>query len=139
MSTTPNNDARTAALLHIAGMLLAMFGSAIMFGLNIIVPLVLMLVVGKKGEYLNDQIREVLRFQLLTTVYTIVAAIVAMVLVATVPDLMIIGFAVITLLGIIFAIMPIRAAFQLLKGKTYAYRWVFSPRRKAYEAEKAAS
>ena len=146
MSTTTtsptNGDRRLAAFAHVAAMLLAFFEVSI-FGipfLNVLIPLVLLLAAREeKNAYLNRQLREVVRFQLITSVVMFVAVLAAILGAMSYPVITAPVLVVLLLAQAVFYLMPVVAACKVLFGKRdYAYPMVGSPRRKAYVAAKSA-
>ncbi len=146
MSTTTtsptNGDRRLAAFAHVAAMLLAFFEVSI-FGipfLNVLIPLVLLLAAREeKNTYLNRQLREVVRFQLITSVVMFVAVLAAILGAMSYPVITAPVLVVLLLAQAVFYLMPVVAACKVLFGKRdYAYPMVGSPRRKAYVAAKSA-
>jgi len=147
MSTTTtsptNGDRRLAAFAHVAAMLLAFFEVSI-FGipfLNVLIPLVLLLAAREeKNAYLNHQLREVVRFQLITSVVMFVAMLAAILGAMSYPVITAPVLVVLLLAQVIFYLMPVIAACKVLFGKRddYAYPMMGSPRRKAYVEAKSA-
>lgn len=132
---TNTTDRRLAAFFHIGAMLLAFFGAT---PLNILIPLVMMFTIGEKGSPLNNQIREIVRFQLFGAVAIVLMMILTVVLTAAT------GIALIAVAGVImtkitiigYFMMPIIGAIQSLRGKDFTYPCVNSPRRaKANKAD----
>ena len=146
MSTTTtsptNGDRRLAAFAHVAAMLLAFFEVSI-FGipfLNVLIPLVLLLAAREeKNAFMNRQLREIVRFQLITTVVMFVAMLAAILGAMSYPVITVPVLVVLLLAQAIFYLMPVVAACKVLFGKRdYAYPMMGSPRRKAYVEAKSA-
>lgn len=143
MSTqTPRRERRIAALVHVGAMLLAFFEASI-FGipfLNVLIPLVLVFCAGQKGSFLNNQMREVFRFQAVTSFVMLVLLVAVVVGAMSYPAIMVPAFAVLLLAQVVVYLIPVIAACKLLFGtRGYAYPLVGSPRRKAYVASKTAA
>lgn len=133
--TDTNESAATngygfAAFVHVGAMLLAFLAPP----LQLIAPLVLLMFAGKKGTFLNNQLREVVRFQLLTSIFAAVVVFAMAVLVGTV-DFLAAGLSLLLVPLFLLAVFaPLVAAVRVAQGKDYAYPFVLSPRRAAYKA-----
>ena len=105
---TPTSDERTMGLLaHLS----AFAGLLIPFG-NIVGPLVLYLVKRDESEFIADQAREALNFNLTMTLAGIVAAVLMIVL---------IGFLLLPVIGIAWLVLTIVAAIKANEGEWYRY------------------
>lgn len=136
MENTSNASSRNVAVaFHLGAMLLALFLSPF----NIILPVVALLFVGKKGSFLNNQVREVARFQIMGIIVVIGAFLITLGLAAVFADTgALIGYYLVKAFAIGYYVMPAFACIQLLRGRNYAYPLVRSPRRKAYVNETRA-
>ena len=91
--------------------LIALAGFVIPFG-NIIGPLVFWLIKKDESEFVNDQGKESLNFQISVTIYAIVAGILV---------LFIIGILLLIAVGIFALVMIIVAALKANSGEKYRY------------------
>jgi len=91
--------------------LAALAGFIIPFG-NIIGPLVLWLMKRDESEFVNDQGKESLNFQITVTILAIVAAILIIVF---------IGIALLVLVGVFSLVMIIMATVKASEGEKYRY------------------
>jgi len=91
--------------------LAALAGFVIPFG-NIIGPLVFWLMKRDESEFVNDQGKESLNFQITVTILAIVAGILIIVL---------IGIFLLILVGIVSLVMIILAAVKASEGEKYRY------------------
>jgi len=127
---TASNGRGFAAFVHVGAMSLAFFAPP----MHIIIPLVLLMFGGKKGTFLNNQLREVVRFQLLTGLLSAVVVFAMVVFFGTADLLVAVLSLALVPLFFLVALAPIVAAIKVVQGKDYAYPFVFSPRREAYKA-----
>jgi len=105
---TENQEERTMGMLcH----LLALAGYVIPFG-NIIGPLILWLVKKDQFPFVNDQGKEALNFQISITIYAIVSAILAMV---------VIGIPLLIAVGIFGLVEIVLASVKANQGIPYRY------------------
>lgn len=105
---TPTSEERTMGLLaHLA----AFAGLVVPFG-NIAGPLVLYLVKREESEFIADQAREALNFNLTMTLAGIVAGILILVL---------IGILLLPLVGLAWLVLTIVAAIKANEGEWYRY------------------
>ncbi len=108
-----NNPANTWAMLcHLLG-LCAFVG--IPFG-NIIGPLVVWLIKGKEFEFVDEQGKEALNFQISMTVYGLVAGLLCFVF---------IGFILLFALIIADVVFIIIASMKTNEGESYRYPYIF--------------
>ena len=108
-----NNPANTWAMLcHLLG-LCAFIG--IPFG-NIIGPLVVWLIKGKEFEFVNEQGKEALNFQISMTVYGFIAGILILVF---------IGWILLFALAIADIVFIIIASIKVNNGESYRYPYIF--------------
>ncbi len=91
--------------------LAALSGFVIPFG-HIIGPLLIWLVKKDESEYVNDQGKESLNFQISVTIYLIIAAILILV---------IIGIFLIAAIGIFVLVMVILATIKASNGEKFRY------------------
>ena len=130
MGTTVNSgDRRWSAFFHIGAMLLVFFGYT---PLNIIIPLGIMLFGPKKDTFMGNQIREVVRFQLITTITLYVATFAALIGSMYVPAIAAPALLVIVVFLLATYLIPIWGGIMALLGRPYAYPMMGSPRREAY-------
>lgn len=129
---TNTTNRKIAAAFHFGAMLLALFAPP----LNVIIPLVAFPFIGKKGSLLNNQAREVSRFQIMGIVVVLLAFLIDLGLAAAFETTgALIGYYVVKVVAAGYYIMPVFASIQILRGRNYAYPLVGSPRRKAYVDE----
>jgi hypothetical protein len=98
----PDQEARNwAVIAHALGLLSSFIG-----------PLVVLLTKGKENEYVADQSREALNFQITLMIAFAVAALLAICVVGVIlfPALMVVGL-----------VMPVVAAVKASEGATYRY------------------
>ena len=108
-----SNPANTWAMLcHLLG-LCAFIG--IPFG-NIIGPLVVWLIKGKEFEFVNEQGKESLNFQISMTVYGFIAGILILVF---------IGWLLLFALVIADIVLVIIASIKVNNGESYRYPYIF--------------
>ncbi len=91
--------------------LAALAGFVVPFG-NIIGPLVIWLIKKDESEFVNDQGKESLNFQISITIYAIVAALLMLV---------IIGIFLLVAVGILSMVFIILAAIKANNGEKYRY------------------
>lgn len=91
--------------------LAALAGFVIPFG-NIIGPLIIWLIKRDESDFVNDQGKESLNFQITITILVIIAAILIIVL---------IGIALLILIGIFSLVMIVLAAVKASEGERYRY------------------
>ena len=146
MSTPKTSDRRWAAAAHVGAMILTVTGATIFsVPAAILISLVLMFAIGEKGSFINNQMREVARFQFMTALYVIggTFAVIGIALLTGANTVVAVGgfalmFGMFAML-ILGIALPLIAAINTLKGKDYAYPLVFSPRRKAFQAADEAT
>lgn len=103
-----SDEERTWAIVaHLA----AFAGFVIPFG-NIVGPLAVYLVKGEEGQFVEDNAKQSLNFQISMTIYTIVAGILTIVL---------IGFLLLLIIAIAWLVLVIIAAMRASDRETYEY------------------
>jgi len=106
-----NNDKLWATLAHLSGFL----GFVMPFG-NIVAPLLIWLFRKHSSEFVSDQAREALNFQLSITIYLVVAGFLIMLLV---------GILLLPLLALFAVVVMIQAAIKANNGEKYHYPFTF--------------
>ena len=107
-SPEPDSGERQLAMIaHLS----ALSGMVIPFG-NILGPLVLFLIKREESEFVADQAREALNFQITATIALIVSAIMIVLLV---------GIVLLPIIGIAALVLTIVAAVKANEGQRYRY------------------
>lgn len=106
MSQPSSNETTWAVVCHLAPL-----ATVVPLG-NIILPLVLMLTVGKESEFVRRNATESLNFQITMTIYWIVAIVLCIVL---------IGLAVALALAVFQIVVMILAILAASRGEVYRY------------------
>ncbi len=106
MSQPSSNETTWAIVCHLAPL-----ATVVLLG-NIILPLVLMLTVGKESDFVRRTATEVLNFQIAMTIYWIVAILLTFVL---------IGILIIAALGIFQIVVMILGILAASRGEVYRY------------------
>lgn len=106
MSQPSSNETTWAIVCHLAPL-----ATVVLLG-NIILPLVLMLTVGKESDFVRRTATEVLNFQITMTIYWIVAILLTFVL---------IGILIIAALGIFQIVVMILGILAASRGEVYRY------------------
>lgn len=109
---TPNQAHTWAMLCHLLG-LCAFVG--IPFG-NIIGPLVVWLIKGKEYDFVDEQGKEALNFQIAITIYGFIAALLV---------LLFIGWILLFALAIADVVFIIIASMKANDGESYRYPYIF--------------
>ncbi len=104
---TNADDTNWGVIAHLS----ALAGLIIPFG-HIIGPLVVMLTKGKDSDFVGDQAREALNFQITASIAFVVSMVLMVVL---------IGFVMIMVVGIADLVLVILAAVAASKGTAYRY------------------
>ncbi len=108
-----NNPANTWAMLcHLLG-LCTFIG--IPFG-NIIGPLVVWLIKGKEYDFVDEQGKEALNFQISMTIYALIAGLLIIIL---------IGWILIFALVVADIVLTIMASIKVNNGESYRYPYIF--------------
>lgn len=94
------------ALVHLSG-----YVGAVIF-ISPLGPLIFWLVTRENHPFLDDQGKEALNFQISVSIYSIITAVLCLVLV---------GFVLIPLVGLFWIIVPIIAAIKANSGEWYRY------------------
>lgn len=105
-SSKANNDTTMAALAHLSGLL----GFVVPFG-NIVAPLLIWLF-RKDSEFVADQAKESLNFQISMTIYMIISGILVLILV---------GFLLMLVLLLVDIVFIIKATIAANNGTKYRY------------------
>lgn len=106
MSQPSSNETTWAIVCHLAPL-----ATVVLLG-NIILPLVLMLTVGKESDFVRRTATEVLNFQITMAIYWFVAFVLAFVL---------IGILIIAALGIFQIVVMILGILAASRGEVYRY------------------
>lgn len=106
MSQPSSNETTWAIVCHLAPL-----ATVVLLG-NIILPLVLMLTVGKESDFVRRTATEVLNFQIAMTIYWLIAFVLAFVL---------IGILIVAALGIFQIVVMILGILAASKGEVYRY------------------
>jgi len=108
----PSQDERTQAMLcHLTGLL-----GGLIPPVNIIAPLVIWLLKKDQSQFVNDQGKEALNFQISATVYFVIALILMIVL---------IGILALPVVGLYWLIFGIIATIKSNEGVHYRYPFIF--------------
>lgn len=108
----PSQDERTQAMLcHLTGLL-----GGLIPPVNIIAPLVIWLLKKDQSQFVNDQGKEALNFQISTTVYFVIALVLMIVL---------IGILALPVVGLFWLIFGIIATIKSNEGVYYRYPFIF--------------
>ena len=103
----PTADERNMAVIAHVGNLLSL-----VTGLGFIVPLVIMLTKGTQSPFVRREAVESLNFAISVIIYSIISAVLCLVL---------IGFLLLAAVGLFALIMPIIAASKVSSGEGYRY------------------
>jgi uncharacterized Tic20 family protein len=106
MSQPSSSETTWAIICHLAPL-----ATVVLLG-NIILPLVLMLTVGKESDFVRRTATEVLNFQITMIIYWVVAGLLTFVL---------IGFVLILALGIFQIVVMILGILAASRGEVYRY------------------
>ncbi len=104
---TNSDDTNWGVIAHLS----ALAGLIIPFG-NVLGPLAVMLTKGKESDFVNDQAREALNFQITAAIALLVSFALMVVL---------IGFLLVPLVAIVDVVLMIIAAMAASKGERYRY------------------
>lgn len=108
----PTKDERNlAALCH-----LATFGGFIIPFANILIPLAIWMIKKDESNFISDQAKEVLNFQITITIAILILVFLLFTIIGTIPA--IIGFIGIGIIDIVF---PIIGAIKASEGEYYRY------------------
>lgn len=108
----PSQDERTQAMLcHLTGLL-----GGLIPPVNIIAPLVIWLLKKDQSQFVNDQGKEALNFQISATVYFVIALVLMIVL---------IGILALPVVGLYWLIFGIIATIKSNEGVYYRYPFIF--------------
>lgn len=109
-NASSSNDNTLATLAHLSGLLVFIVPLA-----NIVAPLVIWLVKKDSSEFVSDQAKEALNFQISMTLYSIIAAILILIF---------IGFVLILALLIADIFLIIKASMAANNGQKYRYPFI---------------
>ena len=108
----PSQDERTQAMLcHLTGLL-----GGLIPPVNIIAPLVIWLLKKDQSQFVNDQGKEAINFQITMTIYFVIALVLMIIL---------IGILLLPVVGLFWLIFGIIGTIKANEGVYYRYPFIF--------------